>query len=539
VTTEVSAAGARSTASASASGAGFSGGDPARRRSTSWRLYAALAIGSLLIGSLSLLYPSTPSYDPWGWLLWGREIIHLKLDTVGYNSFKPLPVLFTVPFALFGRAQPDLWLVVARTGAVFTIAMAFKLAARITMWFGATPAGRRGVARLIAYGPAILAGSVAALAVLISSQYVRDAMLGYSECLGAGMVLLAIDRHLDDKPRQAFAIGFIPALDRPEIWAFWGLYGLYLWRRDHGAWKLIAALFVLVPCLWFLPSLWGSGHLLSGVTRALHPRKNSAAFAKCPFCTEMKAAWQLTLSRDKVVAGLMALGAAIAVGMALRGRTTSVRSAVRAQAHRPAGVVLALAVMAIIWFVEISGMTQYGFSGNQRYLIVGGALVVVIGGVGWGLAAWKLGQLLARWIHPATGAAIAIGAATVVFLLVPGWVGSRFSIGKLNQAMRYQAELREDLSTIIERAGGAKKINACGKVQTEDFQKPMVAWYLGLKAVEANDSGSNRRWRASKAPNVILQTRDTGTAGLRPFLPTSVHYTKLRQRTFTLYEHCK
>ena len=129
--------------------------------------------------------------------------------------------------------------------------------------------------------------------------------------------------------------------------------------------------------------------------------------------------------------------------------------------------------------------------------------------------------------------------AAVVFLVAPNWVGSDFSLGKLNQAMRYQAELRSDLVTIIHRAGGAKKIVACGRVQTEDFQKPMVAWYLGLKAVEANDSRSNLHWRASRAPNVILQTRDTGTAGLRPFIPTSVQYTKLRQRTFTLYEHCK
>ena len=531
---------ARSVAAADAGRVGGRGpGAAGSTRSTSWRLYAALGAGSLLLGALSLLYPSTPSYDPWGWLLWGREIIHLKLDTVGYNSFKPLPVLFTVPFALFGKAQPDLWLAVARAGALFTVAMAFKLAARITTWFGASPAGREGVSRLIAYGPAILAGAIAAAGVLLSSQYIRDATLGYSECLGAGMVLFAIDRHLDDQPRQAFVIGLVPALDRPEIWAFWGLYGLYVWRRDPGARKLVVALFALVPCLWFLPELWGSGHLFQGVTRALHPRRNAATFTKCPFCTEMKAAWQLSVSRVKVVAAVMAVGAAIAVWLALRSRTTKLGAAVREQAHRPAGVVLALAVMAIVWFVEISAMTQYGFSGNQRYLIVGGALVVVLGAVGWGLAAWKLGALLGGLIHPVPGAALALLAATLVFLLLPDYVGTRLSAGALDHAMRYQAELREDLSTIIQRAGGAKKVLACGTVMTEDFQKPMVAWYLDLKAVEANDARSNARKSASRAPNVILQTRATGRSARRPVLPTSVHYTKLRVRTFTLYEHCK
>jgi hypothetical protein len=298
-------------------------------------VYAALGVGSLALGSLSLLYPSTPSYDPWGWLLWGREMLHLKLNTVGANSFKPLPVLFTVPFALFGKAQPDLWLALARAGAIFAVAIAFKLAARLTIAFGAAPAGRHGVSRVLAYWPAALAGTVAALSVIISPQYIRDAALGYSECLGAGLVLLAVDRHLDDKPRQAFVFGFFPALDRPEIWAFWGLYGLYLWRRDPGARKLIIALFALVPALWFLPELWGSGHFFRGVTRALHPRRNAATFTRCPFCTEIRAASHLALARVKIVAGVMVVGALIAVGRALLARRRTLDPALREQGRRP------------------------------------------------------------------------------------------------------------------------------------------------------------------------------------------------------------
>ena len=60
------------------------------------------------IAALSLLIPSTPSYDPWAWLVWGREIVHLNLQTTGGPSWKPLPMIFTTVFALFGRAAPDL-----------------------------------------------------------------------------------------------------------------------------------------------------------------------------------------------------------------------------------------------------------------------------------------------------------------------------------------------------------------------------------------------------------------------------------------------
>ena len=507
-------------------------GAPGATRSTSWRLYAALALGSLLLGGLSLLYPSTPSYDPWGWLLWGREILHLKLNTIGANTFKPLPVLVTLPFALFGKAQPDLWLVVARGGAIFAAAMAFKLAARITMWFGASPAGHRGVSGLTACGPAILAGGVAALSILITPNFVHDAALGYSEALGAGLVLLAIERHLDDRPRQAFVIGFFPALDRPEIWPFWGLYGLYLWRRDPGAWKLIGALFALVPVLWFLPELWGSGHLFRGVDHDLHPT-HGATYASCPFCAELRSASQLMLTRVKYVAGLTAIGAVIAILAALRHRRADVRDAVREQAHRPAGIVLAVALTAILWFVEISAMTQYGFSGNQRYLVIGEALVAVVGGVGWGLAAWKVGQLLGRVIRPAPGAAVAVLAATALFLFFGGWAGRYFKAHQTDRGLRYQADLRQDLSKIIDRAGGAKQVLACGKVETENYQVPMVAWYLGVESVDVADQQPNL------VANVIFQARPTGTAPLAPVIPTSLHYTEISQGTFRLYEHCK
>jgi hypothetical protein len=539
---QVPASTAQETASPAVSASASAGlrAPAAGTRSSSWRLYLALALGSLALGSVSLLYPSTPSYDPWGWLLWGREIIHLDLYTTGGNSFKPLPVLFTTVFALFGNAQPDLWLAFERAGAIFTVAMAFKLAARITISFGAGPGGRQGASRWLAYGPAVLAGTVAALSVLVSPQYVRDAALGYSECLGAGMVLLAIDRHLDGKPRQTFVVGFIPALDRPEIWAFWGLYGLYLWRRDPGARKLVVALFALVPCLWFLPELWGSGHFFRGVTRALHPRGNSASFAKCPFCTEFKAGVGLALDRVSIVAAVLAAGAAVTVLTVLRRRGAR-GGAWRDLARRPETLLVVLAVMAMIWFIEVSAMTQMGFSGNQRYLIIGGALVVIIGAVGWGLVAWKVGELLGRVTGALPGTALASVAATAVFIVLPDWIGGHFPAHKLDHALRYQAELRQDLSAIVNRAGGAKKIVACGTIETEDFQKQMVSWYLGVKTVHTNDARAGQLENAYSVPDpsVILQTRATGTARLRPAVPENIAYTRIHVRTFRLYEHCR
>lgn len=515
-----------------------SGAGPAQiRRATSPRLYAALALGSLLFGALSLLYPSTPSYDPWGWLLWGREILHLNLNTVGANTFKPLPVVLTLPFALLGHAQADLWLVVARGGMVFALAMAFRLAARIVVWFGAAADGRQGWARLQAYAPAALAGAVAAGTMLISPEYIRNGSLGYSECLSTGLVLLAFDRHLDDRPRQTFIIGFFPALDRPEVWAFWGLYGLYLWFRDPGARKLILALFVLIPICWFAPEYWGSGSFFRGVQHDLHPTAGAPAYAKCPFCTEMKDAVYISLLRTTIIAAVLALGTSLVIWRALRVRTTSLAVAVREQIRQPEGVVLSLAVLASLWFLEVSAMTQYGFSGNQRYMIIGGAPVMVIGGVTVGLVARWLGRQLGRLLRPAPGALVGLAAAAAAFLFIPSWAGANFHPHALNRALRYQAELRQDLKAVIRRAGGPHAINACGKVETENFQVPMVAWYLGVTSVTISDE-MPPAYAATHA-NVIFQTRDTGTASLRPLIPAGVRYRVITQRTFRLYEHCR
>src|SRR5215204_114245 len=49
----------------------------------------------LALGAVSLLLPSEPSYDPWAWMVWGRELTLLQLDTNGGPSFKPLPLLLT------------------------------------------------------------------------------------------------------------------------------------------------------------------------------------------------------------------------------------------------------------------------------------------------------------------------------------------------------------------------------------------------------------------------------------------------------------
>ena len=59
----------------------------------------------LVAFSTALVYWSRtrPGYDPYGWLIWGYQTLHLNLDLGGAPSWKPLTWVFTVPYSLFGH----------------------------------------------------------------------------------------------------------------------------------------------------------------------------------------------------------------------------------------------------------------------------------------------------------------------------------------------------------------------------------------------------------------------------------------------------
>src|SRR5690242_5909427 len=383
---------------------------------------------ALVIAALSLLIPSTPSYDPWSWLVWGREVAHLDLQTTGGPTWKPLPVIFTTVFSLFGRAAPDLWLVVGRAGALMAVAMVFKMCVRLTRQLAVR--GDEADARSSAWGPAILAGLVAAFGLTFAGGFITSSALGYSEGLMTALVLIAVDRHLDGCHRQAFAVGFAAALDRPEIWLFWGPYGLWLFWKDPGARKLVVALFVLIPVLWFVPEYWGSGHFFRGVSRAQRVRSNSPALKSCPLCAlVVDHAWPKVLLRIKAVAAVAVLAALFLLFRRWRGGQRRFES----DRERALALLVFCGVLGFGWWVLIGLMTQAGFSGNDRYLVLGAALINIAGAAGWGWAALELGRLLRRRFgrdgarSPGVFAWGSVALFAVAFAFIPNWVANNLN----------------------------------------------------------------------------------------------------------------
>ncbi|HSD81672.1 MAG TPA: hypothetical protein VLB47_13470 [Solirubrobacteraceae bacterium] len=416
---------------------------------------AALAV--LLLTALSFLFPSAPTYDPWAWIVWGREVVHLDLSTVDGPSWKPLPMLFTTPFALAGGLAPDLWLFVARAGARAGVVVVFRRVRRLGGgWPGA---------------------AAAAAAYALAPWTIRNGMMGNSEGLLVACALGAVERHLSGHRRLAFGLGIAAALLRPEAWPFVGLYGLWLAWRMPAARAFVAAGFASLPLLWLLPELWGSGDLLRAMHRAQQPVPGTPGAAADPIGAVLERFGSMLT--PAIWAGL----AALVLALALR----------RAPGRREERATLLLAAAGAVLVAEVAFMSSGGgFSGSTRYLILAAAVVIVLAGTGIG---WLVRAVAERRrpMPPVAAAAAAVAAAAA--FAAPSLARFEPTV----RAIRYQANLTDDLPGAIERAGGRARLLACGRPYAGPFEVPKVAWQLRIH--------TSRVALRPKRPAVVFRTR--------------------------------
>jgi hypothetical protein len=405
----------------------------------------ALAVigGAVLLAAASLLFPWALAFDPQAWVVWGRDAAHLALDTRGGPSWKPLPVVVTTPLSLTGGAAPALWLIVARAGGLLAVAGAYALASRLA-----------GVA----------VGVTAAALMAISTWWLFNTALGNSEGLLAAAALWAIVAHLDGRHRAALALGTAAALLRPEVWPFLGLYGLWLWRDDPRARRVVAAAALVVLLGWLGPDLVGTEGL-TGASRAARgePSLGSAALEDVP---------GLAVLADFV--SLLTIPAAVAALVAIVAGPAIVR---------------VLAAGAVAWVAIVAVMAQAGYAGNPRYLVVAAAIGCVLAGVG----AARLG--------PPGVLALAVVAVTAV-ITVPDLRDQVADAG-------HRADRREALPELVEAAGGREALVRC-RVRTAPDVRPLVAWQLDISMLGID--------RPPRIPDVVIRWRPHGGGPVQPKL---------------------
>ena len=295
-----------------------------------------VAIAVLALAALTFLTPVGADLRPVGVDHLGARDPPPRLSTVDGPSWKPLPVLLTTPFALFGDAAPDLWLFVARAGAHRGVVMAFRVARRL----GGVPAG-----------------VAAAAAYALAPWMLRNAALGNSEGLLVVLGLAAVDRHLAGRTpprlpaRRSARRCCVPRPGRSSASTGSGCSGATRARA-----RLVAGgARRRSPCCGSLPELWGSGDLLRAAHRAQIPRRTAPAFADDPVARGPAPV------RDDAHAR--------AVGRARRARG-DVRAAARLARRERRAAVGSLGGAPSRWVAEVAVMTNDGFSGNARYLIM-------------------------------------------------------------------------------------------------------------------------------------------------------------------------
>jgi len=314
---------------------------------------------------------------------------------------------------------------------------------------------------------------------------VRDAALGNSEALLAGLVLWAIERHLDGRRDHALYLGAASALLRPEVWPFLGAYGLWLWFREPALRRRLVIVGALVPALWFLPEWWGSGDPFRAGSRANNPNPGSAAFAQDP-------ALELVRRFRKTVIAPVKAGILIALAWAAYSWLRSRRE----------GMTLLVAVGAVAWFALVAGMTQAGFAGNQRYLIVSTALVSILGGIGVARVLQGVGWLGERGFGtPRAGAMTALAAFLAALVVSAPFILEKWdNTSRVAGGLDHEAELWTDLKRLLERNGGKRPLLACGGVFSGPFQTQMVAYELGIHGIQVG-------WKDTPPPGVVFRTR--------------------------------
>jgi hypothetical protein len=395
---------------------------------------AVLGVSALAV----VLAGIRPSYDGFGFLVWGRQVLHWNLNTDGAPSWKPLPFLFTLPFALAGQVQMWLWMTTAMVGALGGALFAARVAFRIT---GPAPGRRR-------FAPYV-AGAFAAAGVLGIATYSHLVLIANSDPLIVALCLAAIDCHLSRRPRLAFAALVLASLGRPEAWVFAGLYAVWSWRAVPSM-RLLAVLgLALIPAFWFvIPALTShswfiSGDLALGQATVIHGNKILGVISR------LRSLYELPMQ--------LAFLGGVVLAVIRRDRTT-----------------LAIAGAAVLWVVIEVGFAYHGWSAVARYMIEPAAVMVVV-------AAGAVGRLLAETPRPVI--LRLVGPAAVIALLVTLTPAAESRVRTANQQIqkeRAAAKRLERLESVIARDGGLRHIRSCGQPVSYIGLQSTIAWELRM-----------------------------------------------------------
>jgi hypothetical protein len=431
-------------------------------------------VAGLAIAGLSLLVEHSTESDLWAWLIWGREVTHLALDTSYGPTWKPLTVLLAVPLSVSATAAPTLTLLVIRAAWLLAFILAYRIGNRLA---GRT-AGLIGAAGLLLVPDA-------------SAEGVRYFVEGRAEPLIAALVLAAVDRHLAGRRVLALVLGCLAALGRPEAWPLAVAYGVVVWRSTPQRRWPVPALLGAVPLLWVGGGLWGAGDALDAV-RSVQSRVPGDGQSPT------LAGWLLRLeTAARLIIPPYLLAAAVALAHAARVRLSGEDETAR--------VILALGIGATAWIAADALGALLGFPMLARFLLPPVAIISILAGVGFIRVLEAIADTRAR-------AATAVILCGITLLVAAPRLGAAWEQASPNEGSRAEAR---SLRQVLERSRARERFARCGgTVRVIHASKNEVAWLLGvpLRAVSRKRA---KQLGIQRGVAVVRRVSEPGTPGRR------------------------
>jgi hypothetical protein len=359
----------------------------------------------------------------------------------------------------------------------------------------------RIASKLVGRGAGVLAGVVAGFSML-SADWLRYLAHGNVEPLSAGLVLGAVDRHLDGHRHQAALLGFLAALGRPEIFPFLLLYAGFIFFRGGANRLVLAALILAVPALWLGGDWWGAGDPFYGSSKAAGFKERQQHRAEA------------VARSGSAGKGLTASGTP-GVGNTLKGASNILMLPVQVAAvvgilfawRRRRKEALVLAGVAVALILIVAAMVELGYGGSPRFLFPAAGLVCVL--AGYGVA--ELARLAGGGWRSAAVVAFVVAATVPLFITRVGTFGER------GDDIDLRTQLQDHLDQAIEQAGGGDKLRELGHPRINPSFAHQLAWAMDLPMGEVGPV---------RYPAVFLdgpQTRVSPGAGPRIPSATNTH----------------
>ncbi|HEY4828399.1 MAG TPA: hypothetical protein VIH85_16605 [Solirubrobacteraceae bacterium] len=391
----------------------------------------AAAISLVLAAISAAIFPTVASYDPWAWISWGREVVdpHLSFAISGGPSWKPLPVLFTTVWALFGStAAPTLWVITARAGGFLGMAAAYLLASRLMSRRADTP--RWAI---------VAAGLIAAAGIVITQDWWDEMFRGTSEPMEIATALWAVLAFLDGRRGWAFGLGVATSLLRPEAWPLIILYAIWLWWKEPRLRVLVVLGLISIPFFWFVPPWIGSGQPFLA---AIHAEEYNGGLGNNVFFGVLGRGIDIQLLP-------VLLAGAVAVAFAWFDKPRD-------------WLVLWLAGGTVVWWVIVVGMTLDGYPGLERFYLPAAGMTCVLAGFGIVrlalLGADGVRRLGVSW----STAPVAIGLTAVLVAILVPFTWSRISQASAEEKIASQAVSHlNQMTEAVKAVGGHAGVFPC------------------------------------------------------------------------------